>query len=386
MTNAASLGGQLLLRLVVLGLTAVILGPAGQGSVVLAQLVATLGSGVGALGLEVALTRAFAVPETRAAARGVVILHAGAITVVIGAIVILGEILNDIGLTITCGLLALPGTLLLRLAAACALGGSRRDAFVTFTILPYATYAAAIIILAATGGLSVRSALISFVASMSIPALVLLPVIAKLTGLRFALPRRVGNVYAVGIRVFPGSMAQLANYRLDQLLVVAFLSRADLGLYSLAVAASEMTTLPGQAAANVLLPRATRRQEAKLALHRLLASLLVLIALSIPAFALLVNVGLESYSASLVPFILLAPGAFAVAATKVYAALIVAGGDAWGPSRVVILSVPLTLLAGLSLIPLLGIEGAALGSSVIYCTITIFLVRLRRRQLMRNPG
>jgi O-antigen/teichoic acid export membrane protein len=62
------------------------------------------------------------------------------------------------------------------------------------------------------------------------------------------------QMLAFGAKVQPGAISQLANLRLDQMLMAAFLPTAQLGLYAVAVSASSITSVVPSAIRIVLTP------------------------------------------------------------------------------------------------------------------------------------
>jgi O-antigen/teichoic acid export membrane protein len=377
MTTMA-LGLALGLRVLSIALLALELGPAGQGTVALAALIATLGAGLASVGLEPGLLTTAALPVSRPSARAALwtqtLVVAVAVTAALAAIAVVGHVED----AIVVGVLAVPALLFLRLAAACALGEHRPRVFVALTVLPWLAYFAWIAGLAASETLTQRSALIALAGSLVATAFCSAIPVAWTFKPRLELPWR-SRTYSVGLRVFPGFVAQLANYRFDQLVVAAVLSRSQLGLYTVAVAGAEAGTLPAQGTASAVIPDATRTKSER-GSYRSAAVVSAGLALAAaPIFVLALWIVLPEYRDSLVPYALLLPGVAAVAASKVVAAHMIGRGQSWATSEValktLIVSVPLTLLV----IPLFGIVGAAIASSISYAIMLWLLLRASRR-------
>jgi len=234
-------------------------------------------------------------------------------------------------------------------------------------------------VLTVPGELTRHRALAAFALAPLASAALLLPFVAR--WLRPALVRRPLRTepYRTGFAAFPGAVAYTANARLDQLVIAVLLPRADLGLYSVAVAASELTTLPGQAAGNVVLAQASAGRIAeRRAVTRAAAETAVLVACAVPAFILLVEALLPRYHDSLALFLVLLPGAAALSTGRVIAAYVAGRGRVWVTSRIAIVAAVGTLVLDLALIPTVGVMGAAVASSVAYAAAAVLLYRAAR--------
>jgi O-antigen/teichoic acid export membrane protein len=217
-------------------------------------------------------------------------------------------------------------------------------------------------------------------------AIVLLPFVAR--WLPPSLLRRPWRAepYRTGLVAFPGALAYTANSRLDQLVIAVLLPRSDLGLYSVAVAASELTTLPGQATGNVVLAQASAgRLEERRRVTRAAVETAVLVACAVPAFILLVKAVLPRYDDSLALFLVLLPGAAALSTGRVIAAYLAGRGRVWATSRIALVTAAATLVLDLALIPSVGVMGAAVASSVAYAAAAVLLYGAAR-DLDPEPG
>src|SRR5438876_2589444 len=120
------------------------------------------------------------------------------------------------------------------------------------------------------------------------------------------------------------NLAQLFNYRLDQFLVAAFVSRAGVGHYNVAVGLGESVWWISSAVALVLMPRLTgmdqeRAREVTPAICRNTLAVsavgaIVLIAVSKLAIRILFG---SEFNASFTPLVLLMPGIVAASANRV---------------------------------------------------------------------
>lgn len=189
----------------------------------------------------------------------------------------------------------------------------------------------------------------------------------------------------LGIRGQLGNVLQFLNLRLDLLLIPLFVDLRAVGIYLIAVRMSEVVAQTASAAAAFLFPAVSRSRvtHAELTERTTRATLLV-VALSGVVVALLAENLLrvffgsdfQSGAAALrITMLAMVP----LALTRLLA------GDLKGRGRPGVVSIAaglalsVTVLADLALIPLWGIEGAALASLVAYSTgASVLLVGFRR--------
>jgi len=366
----------------------VILGPTAQGAVGVAQLIAVLGSGALGLGLQTGLVKTAAVADTRADASAAMWTTIAASILVTGlAAVVIVQVATP-GLEVVVGLIGLPAQVMSQLTAAFALGTDRRRDFAAITLAPFVIFAAALFALAVLGHLTEDGALISFAAAFGAAGLASSAVAARWTRPSLARTITGSPSFHVAARLLPGTLAQLVNYRFDQVAIAAFLSTRQLGLYGFAVSASEVGALPGTGMANIILRRTSHDQGYRRAESvQRLAGIAYLLALPlIPAVVLLIALALPEYQDSLVPFVILASGAGAIGSGRVLAAWLTARGYAWEGSRAALVALAVSVAGNLLLIPLFGIIGAAAASTAAYSASAIVLLRRVQREGSTPPA
>lgn len=183
----------------------------------------------------------------------------------------------------------------------------------------------------------------------------------------------MGEALRFGIRAWPGSLASFANYRIDQWILVAIKGVATLGIYAVAVNVSEILLYIPSAASTALTPTLTGedrdvQREALLRAMRsvTLVTLVAVLCAAVLAPPLIPLVFGAAFSASVVPFLLLLPGAFGWTAVSLTSAALVArnapGRSSIGISVSLITGVVLDLL----LMPPFGASGAAAASSAAF--------------------
>lgn len=169
------------------------------------------------------------------------------------------------------------------------------------------------------------------------------------------------------------NMAALFNYRLDQFLVAAFVSRAGVGHYTVAVGFGEAVWWISSSVAMVLLPRLTSMEKEDVeemtplvCRNTLLVSVFGAIGLvAISPWAIEILFG-EEFDESVVPMILLMPGIVAASASRVLGTYFFSQGRIILNTYVTFIALGATIALDFALIPWLEVEGAAIASSIAY--------------------
>jgi O-antigen/teichoic acid export membrane protein len=234
-------------------------------------------------------------------------------------------------------------------------------------------YPAFLVILWGTAGLTVRRAALAWTAAESLRALAYLGQSFRGLGLSRPSSRLLVEAVRFGSRAWVGSLARFLNFRTDQLLLGFLASEAALGVYAVAVNASEMLLYLPAATATALLPVAARTEaglRAEQALRAFRGAALVTAAAALVAAVagpiLLPVVFGTAFEASVTPFLWLLPGALGFAAIAVFSNALVAasspGFSSIGPFVALVLGIALDLV----LIPRYGASGAAAASSAAF--------------------
>jgi O-antigen/teichoic acid export membrane protein len=174
----------------------------------------------------------------------------------------------------------------------------------------------------------------------------------------------------------PGQIANLAalfNYRLDQFLVAAFVTRAAVGQYTVAVGLAESVWWISTAVALVLMPRLTEmeKEEAEeltpvACRNTLLLSTVAAVALSAVS-PLVINVLFGSeFDDAVRPLVLLMPGIVAGSATRVLGSYLFSQGKITYNAYATLIALGVTVVLDVALIPWLEVDGAAIASSIAY--------------------
>ena len=177
------------------------------------------------------------------------------------------------------------------------------------------------------------------------------------------------------------------NYKADIFLVNFFLTPVATGIYVIAVQMAEKLWMLSQAASTVLLPRLSSMRSDPIARYQLtmrtvyIVGLLTFISslfLAIGLFFLLDPIFGESYKKSFMPFIYLLPGVLALAISRIKSNCIAAAGKPEWNFYASIFTVTLNISLNVLIIPIYGIVGAAIATTIAYSSdsaIKFYLIR-----------
>jgi O-antigen/teichoic acid export membrane protein len=241
---------------------------------------------------------------------------------------------------------------------------------------------AALLVLAvaaiASGDLGSGGAVALWAASVGVALLLALALLGRSALspelLRFDAPSMAAQV-RFGVQGQIGNLLQILNYRLDQYLVLAFVSTAAVGIYAVSSMLSQIIWFLPNAVAAVLLPRLTAATPDDAAgttpvacRNTLMVSALAALALGVVAPWLIPALFGGDFDDAVVPFVWLLPGAVALAGSKVLTSYIFSQGRPLTNSLVTAVALAVTIVADLILIPSLEVTGAAIASALAYVT------------------
>jgi O-antigen/teichoic acid export membrane protein len=195
---------------------------------------------------------------------------------------------------------------------------------------------------------------------------------------RFGLPGQAGN-----------TLTRL-NYRMDQYIVRAFRSRADVGFYAVATGLAEAVWWISNAVSMALLPRLTRLRTERAGevtpiacRNTLLASLVAGIGLAAAAPVVVEPLFGTEFGPAVRPIFWLLPGVIALSGTKVLASYFFSQARLTVVSITALISLAATVAFDFLLIPRFGISGAAAASSIAY-TVSFVVALYFYRQISGN--
>ena len=199
---------------------------------------------------------------------------------------------------------------------------------------------------------------------------------------------KVWAALSLGIRGQLGNVATFFNYRLDVFVVNYYLSTTEVGLYALGVMVSETLWQVPNAAALALVPRTARD------LDRSGAEFTCLVCRQVFAVACVTAIAVAVLSGWMIPLVFgdkfgpsvpviwwILPGTIALAVSKVMCADLLARGMPGYSAMFAFITLLVTIGLDLLLIPRMGIQGAALASSVAYLTNSLLVAMVLKRKL-----
>jgi O-antigen/teichoic acid export membrane protein len=356
------------------------LGPSGRGTIALLTVGAIVLSRFARLGVTEATT-VFAArsPERRPTLLTNAVLATGASSALVaavacGAVALTPELLPA-GLGTEELLLLGLGTIASAFADtgyAFALGCSRFRLHALTTVVASWLYAAFVGLIWATAELTVVHAALGWIAVQALKGVVLLGLAAVDAGVGRPQGVLLLDSFRFGVRAWFGSLSDTLNDRLDQILVGLIASQAVLGVYAVAVNSAEILLyLPG-AAATAVLPLVARSGADRT--QHVLGAFRSVLLVTIASVALGAALGPElipfvfgsEFDASVVPFLLLLPGALGYAALLVFSNALVASGAPGRSSFGMLGSLVVTVALDLLLIGRYEASGAAAAATAGY--------------------
>jgi O-antigen/teichoic acid export membrane protein len=231
-------------------------------------------------------------------------------------------------------------------------------------------YAALLAIDWAAAGLTATRAAIIWVVAQALPVVVLFAACVRGIGLGAPSGPLRGESIRFGVRAWAGGFAHFLNARTDQILTALIASEATLGIYAVAVNASEMLFYLPTAAAAALVPTVARETRARGA-ERTLSVFRAVVLVTLVAIVVAATLGPvlipvvfgAAYRGAVDPFLWLLPSALGFAASATFSSALVASGapglSSLGPTVALVSGIALDLV----LIPAHGASGAAAAAS-----------------------
>lgn len=265
-------------------------------------------------------------------------------------------------------------------------GDLRFGAYNALFTVSRAAYLLSVVLLLTVAGLGVSAGLLATIAGSLVMLAGALPILLR--GSRLRLDRQLfGRLVRYGARLQAGSLFQLLGTRIDLVILQAFKPLSQVGYYVVAQVVAELVTRLTSAFQSSVLPlvaseersdRQARTTAVALRHHGLLA------AASIAAIALLgpvlIVVGFgDEFRPAVVPLLLLLPGLWFLGTGIVVGADLGGRGRPGTASLLSAVTVVVTVVLDLVLIPPYGVRGAALASSLAYATFGIVSVLVLSR-------
>ena len=196
------------------------------------------------------------------------------------------------------------------------------------------------------------------------------------------------RMLAYGAKLHIGQISGFANLNLDQTLIAAWLPPFSLGLYVVAVSSASVSQIFAGAVQTVAMPAIARENNPHLRrqiFERIFGrfwfgSLLIIICMAAALPLLLPFVYGPAFRLAIIPAEILLLGSLFMGAKGLLAGGAMALGDPWLTSKANLFALPVTLACLSLLLPILGLNGAAIASTLAYFTeFAVVLFGLRRR-------
>ncbi|MBB2911634.1 O-antigen/teichoic acid export membrane protein [Streptosporangium becharense] len=375
----ASRTARLLLATVTGLLIARILQPEGRGTYAVIATAASMAMVLGHLSVERSQIALWADPARRRALASnslVLGLVLGALTALAGVAMTVLGLLPTASPLMVLALLAVPfGVAAINLNGI-ALLRSQADVVNRGALAAAATQCLPLLVLIALGDLTVTGVVVCWTVSITVPFLLLLWALRPLSPrCELRLARRQ---LAIGGRYHAGRVAFHFLTTVDILLLDVLDSAAAAGIYTVAVTVLALTRIPADAIAQVALPRqacadtrdAERVTVRTLRLNLLVSSVLIgTLAAASPVLVPLVYG--DSFTGSVVPLLVLAPGAVAFAMIRLVEQHLVRLERPIAMTAIAVGALAANVLLNLALIPRWGAAGASLASTVTYIPMAV---------------
>jgi O-antigen/teichoic acid export membrane protein len=281
------------------------------------------------------------------------------------------------------GLALMPVALLLNLAMNIAHGLSDWRVLTLVRALPPLVVFVGVVALFAVDDLTVKTAAIVTIVSGLAPILALGGIFRRAWPPRIEL-RMVREGVSFGARAWVGTLATLANQRLDQLLMIPLVPPRELGLYAVAVTISSLSTLLTGQVVTVLIPRIAEGQ-IHLAPQAMRCLLMVVTATALVLAAgtllFLVPVFGADFAAARPLVLVLLVAVIPLAGLGALGQWLPAANRPGAPSMGELVSLAITVPGLILLLPTMGAMGAALVSLVAYSTTFAILLVVMARHL-----
>jgi O-antigen/teichoic acid export membrane protein len=234
-------------------------------------------------------------------------------------------------------------------------------------------YAGLLLAVSLTRGLTVVASVTCWVACFGAAALGLIAIAVRSVGLGRPDARLFQSSLHFGLRAWPINTSRFLNFRVDQILMGFLATKAALGIYSVAVSASEALLYLSYAIGSAIVPVIGGSEESNRG-ERTMKTLRALLLVTAVAIALAAVIGPillplvfgHTYRGSVIPFLFLLPGALGFAALSVLGGALVAGGRPGRASGGFLVALVVGVALDFALIPPLHAAGAAIAASAAF--------------------
>ncbi|MCD6168519.1 MAG: polysaccharide biosynthesis C-terminal domain-containing protein, partial [Caldisericia bacterium] len=189
-----------------------------------------------------------------------------------------------------------------------------------------------------------------------------------------------------GLKSYLGNITQIFNYRLDMFLVNHFLGVSAVGIYSIAVSVGELLWYIPMSIGNILFPIVSSNSEeygdkyiSSVVRKTILLTLAGALGILLAGWFLIPFLFGNKFISSVKPLIILLPGTIAISIHKVLVFALMGKGYPEYLSYSSVIAFIITIGLDLVFIPLIGVSGAALASTIAYVICLIFTMHWYRK-------
>lgn len=236
---------------------------------------------------------------------------------------------------------------------------------------------AGILILARLDRLTVGAVVVMWTVTMAVPLLLTIPTIGA--RIREASINVARESVALGLKYHLGMLAVFLLWRSDVFVLNALVTRTEVGLYSLAVTLAELTFLLTDSVAQITLPRqvegsleASSEITARAVRTNFLISLIAVTGVVVSGPILIPLLFGVEFSGSMIAIVSLAPGIVALGTFRPAGGYLIRLNRPFLISGASLFALTLNVLLNLWFIPIWGIAGAGIASSIAYGFLAAF--------------
>jgi O-antigen/teichoic acid export membrane protein len=290
---------------------------------------------------------------------------------------------ETVRLFVLIGFAIMPITLVIGLLDAVRWGQQRWRLYVYTRLIPAVGGTAAVVVMYVTDTLTVGSMAAVVMILGLLAAVPLLGVVRHGRPFHFARPvAREGLIF--GVKAWAGRLTNVANQRLDQVVMIKFVTSRELGFYVMAVTIAGLTNVVAAATVGAVSPRVAAGDHgfAARATRVTLASITLTSAALLVTVPFLVPLLFGSDFKPVVPMAqILLVAAIPLAGTGILAEMLSAAGHPGVASRGELIAAVVTVAGLLFLLGPLGGEGAAITSVAAYSVSFAYILRQAARRL-----
>ena len=184
----------------------------------------------------------------------------------------------------------------------------------------------------------------------------------------------VKPMISFGIKGYIGNLMQFFNYRLDIFILNYYLGPAEVGIYGVSVTLAELLWRLPDAVSFVIFPESansTQKDMNNFTPRVFQATFLIIflgaVAIALVGQAVIRIVFSDAFISAYTPLLILIPGVFLFGLAKILAGDIIGRGYPQYNSITAGLALIATVILNLLLVPRMGVNGAALASTLSYC-------------------